>query len=89
MIARDASLAPTTSVAPESWPACPVAPTWVKAIERVEGEGLTLPPLPTVLPQETSRTRASAALDAERQALGEHLRKAARANTSLRFIDTV
>lgn len=48
-----------------------------------------VPPLPTLLPHETSRKSASAALDAERQAISEHLGEAARADTSLSLIHLV
>src|SRR5207247_8394956 len=47
------------------------------------GDRPTPPPRPAVPPHAASRTSASAALDAERQAIGEHLRKSARVDTSL------
>src|SRR5687768_3177556 len=53
------------------------------------GTGPPGPPLPALLPHDTRRTSPSAALNAERQAVGEHLRKATIANASLCFIYSV
>ena len=87
--ARDASLVPTMTVGPESSCACAVVATSVNATEPEEGVGLTPPPLPAVPPHDASRTSASAALDAERQAIGEHLREAACVDPSLRLIHLI
>src|SRR6266508_2760464 len=89
IFAREASVVPMMSVGPESSCACDVDATSVNATARASGVGLTAPPLPARPPHDTSRTTASAALDAERQAIGEHLRKAARVDTSLCLIYSV
>src|SRR5437870_13205723 len=86
MAACDASLVPTMSVGPESSRACAVVATSVNATERDAGDGLTAAlPLPAGPPHDASRTSASVALDAEREAIGEHLREPACVDTSLRL----
>ena len=85
---------PTMTSAPPSWSARCVATISLNAMlftdDAVEltAAGVVVPAAgaSAELPQDASTSTRTAALQAERKPLSEHLREAARADTTLRFI---